>query len=698
MKKQILAIFAGAFLLVGLAACGSNDAAEQDGNRSSAVDGSESDSYSKSDISGSGGTGSGGTEDESTQDESAQSEDREKVRYIYGETAIPDIPCGDGGFEGKADLEWESEDRVKLQQALDSMVFETHTFGDYTVSLVGDSVRTDEANFPGSIYVQNLRVEVEKNGAMIEEDGRYSGTVRYEAQFFSEYRLFADKLGNYLDVYDLDCPVVAMRYYFDDDSERAVKTAVEFAVLQDDELLYGFVGVFEEALGVMLNPGGDGTKPGTLLALNSADNGVCRVGIFSSDEFKVVDGRTLLDEEAGIRYIFDFSDPLPFELYTVVKEPMLTADYELLYEGIDLFDVFHYAAFKCMNIHADLYKRQLQDDTGEYIELSLWSDQKEVWYTVNSDDLSSVDASSDYDLFYWKHSERLTLDRKLCYYVVPIDGTVYLMRYSVENRADAVTMSYKVFGISPLTPYFPEGEEAPLDVGSITVYLAANGVVDPDVSFPVEQLTAFADTVKGYMENGYLAASTLGGVYEFGCSADRDNSVFPYLYDIFPWMPELAVKCGVNTEGVRSAKQMLTALQKALPTDTSVAMPDVTADGACFITGDYYGESDENYLTIHREEDGSYGGHLLIANLLQMDFAGHYDNGILTAVQTDGGDSDAPPYEMEISFQKGKATVTITAVAYEDGFVEVGEALTVDRNEKPESLEVMKHAEPHRVE
>lgn len=49
------------------------------------------------------------------------------------------------------------------------------------------------------------------------------------------------------------------------------------------------------------------------------DGEVCRVGIFSSDEFSIADGKTLIDEEAGIRYTFDFSDPLPFELYTAEK-------------------------------------------------------------------------------------------------------------------------------------------------------------------------------------------------------------------------------------------------------------------------------------------------------------------------------------------------------------------------------------------
>ena len=34
---------------------------------------------------------------------------------------------------------------------------------------------------------------------------------------------------------------------------------------------------------------------------------------------------------------------------TEKPEPILTADYELIYEGINIFDTFHYAAFKYMN-------------------------------------------------------------------------------------------------------------------------------------------------------------------------------------------------------------------------------------------------------------------------------------------------------------------------------------------------------------
>lgn len=262
------------------------------------------------------------TEDSAADQESVmgtEAPDHNAEMYIYGQAEIPDIPCGNGSFEGKADLSPDSGDSVKLQQALDCMVFETHTFGEYMVRLVGDMVRTDSAGFPGSIYVQNLRVEVETNGEKLEESGFYNDTVIYVSQFMTEYRLFTDKIGSYLDVYDLDCPVIAMRYYFEDNDKRAVTKAVEFAVIGNEGINSGFAGAFEEGLGVMLNPDGDAANSETMLTVNDADGETCRVGIFQSDEFTAVDGKTLVDKEAGIRYLFHFSDPLQFELFTAEK-------------------------------------------------------------------------------------------------------------------------------------------------------------------------------------------------------------------------------------------------------------------------------------------------------------------------------------------------------------------------------------------
>ena len=245
----------------------------------------------------------------------------EKVRGIYGETEIPDIPCGNKDNEGKAhDL----DDKEVLKQCLDSMVFETHTCGEYKISLVGDRVRTDKANFPGSIYARYLHVEVEKNGTLIdgyEEDftGYYCNLLGAALQFTNEFRLFEDKIGSYIDMYELDNPVIAMREFYDNDPERTVKKVVEFATIQNNKLFTDFVGVSDMGTGAILNPDTRDSKPSTTLVLNSEGYTYCRKSIFAADEFKVVDNKTLLDEEAGIKYTFEFSDPPIMELYTAEK-------------------------------------------------------------------------------------------------------------------------------------------------------------------------------------------------------------------------------------------------------------------------------------------------------------------------------------------------------------------------------------------
>lgn len=112
---------------------------------------------------------------------------------------------------------------------------------------------------------------------------------------------------------------------------------------------------------------------------------------------------------------------------------------------------------------------------------------------------------------FWRDSSgHLTLEQGQCYYVVELDGTVYLMRYCVENKANMVIMSYKVFGISPMNLTGYNGSEGAYDAGSISVYLEADSAIALDVSFPIEQMAAFADTVRGYMEKGHMVASTTG--------------------------------------------------------------------------------------------------------------------------------------------------------------------------------------------
>lgn len=224
---------------------------------------------------------------------------------VYGITEIPDIPCGDRSREGKADLYEYAE---ALEGALDKMVFETHTAGEYKLSLVGADVRTDTANYPGSVYAQMLWVEVEKNGVLLHTnrfdrtESYYGNEVLYQVEYASEYRLLADKIGSYIDLYELKYPVIARRYFFDELSPTATEGIVEFLPIKDDVIIANTaIGKCEKGTGVTLN-----IASRTKLNLNKSFS-MCYLSPCSGDDLTAVDGNTLVDETTGIRFVFDFS-------------------------------------------------------------------------------------------------------------------------------------------------------------------------------------------------------------------------------------------------------------------------------------------------------------------------------------------------------------------------------------------------------
>lgn len=302
MKKQITTALTTILILTSITACQDSGLDKRSGDRSLAADNSVQSSLSERSVS-----------ESSTK--KTESKPQEAVMGIYGETEIPDIPCGNIDFEGKAHS---IDDKDALEQCLHSMVFETHSFGDYTIKLVGEEVRTDNENFPGSIYARNFRVELEKGKEKIGTGFPFCCEVTYGVQFLTEFRIFSDKVGTYLKVYDMQVPVIACHYYFADEPERVVARAINFLVIQDDILTGGYVGVFEKGTGITFNSTSDHT-PQTMLTLNSKNGDRCSCAAFEADEFKIVDEKTLVDEKAGLKYTFDFANPLPFELYTVER-------------------------------------------------------------------------------------------------------------------------------------------------------------------------------------------------------------------------------------------------------------------------------------------------------------------------------------------------------------------------------------------
>lgn len=261
----------------------------------------------------------------------------------------------------------------------------------------------------------------------------------------------------------------------------------------------------------------------------------------------------------------------------------------------------------------------------------------------------------------------------------------------MEERDKEVTLSYKVFGIAG-NSLLHTASEVPYDADSISFYLVTDGITEPESTFPVERMADFYDTVKGYMDNGYLVISGIQGEWENSISGDKDNQAAPYLYDIFPWLPEMASGQQINIKGIHSVREVLIQVQKFLPVDESVTMPELSSDGKYFITGNYYSNEDESFLTVKRKEDGSYEGILLIDNVLYTRFEGECRNGILTAVQSIE-ESEEPQSEMKISFENGKATVTLSNKS-EINSIGEGVVFTFDSYAKPEEFQNLKNAYP----
>ncbi len=249
-------------------------------------------------------------ETDETQAAPEETQAAEKKVYVYGEVEIPDIPGGTEDPEGTIGVVFDASN------CLDSMVFETHTVGEYKISLIGDSVRTDKENFPGNIYAENLYVEVEKNGEKLSGKGNYFIMFIYVPQR-SEFWLFEDKIGTYIDLYELEQPVIALRYYYDDNPKRIVKKAVQFITLQNDEICCPFAGASKRGTGVDFNSDSHESYA-DILAPNKED-GICYLSIFEAEEFQIIDANTLFDEEAEIKYTFDFCDPPKEVLYTAEK-------------------------------------------------------------------------------------------------------------------------------------------------------------------------------------------------------------------------------------------------------------------------------------------------------------------------------------------------------------------------------------------
>lgn len=232
--------------------------------------------------------------------------------WVYGETEIPDIPAENPQEDGRTSpfpISWE------LEKGLDKMIFETHSFGDYTISLIGEYVRTD-GNHPNMIYASRLYAAVYIGG--IGGESLYKGISPTDIKNVGsapgfEYVLLKDKIGSYLDIYQLENPVLAIRYYYDETGGSEITKTVDFGIIQDDKLKSGYFWICDKNTGVEFV---DSDRWGTL---NRNDGNVCLTCIFESEEFEAADEKTLVDRAAGLKYTFGFSDPPQQEEFTVQR-------------------------------------------------------------------------------------------------------------------------------------------------------------------------------------------------------------------------------------------------------------------------------------------------------------------------------------------------------------------------------------------
>lgn len=277
MKKQALAMILSAAVITSLTACGASPSEKTPVNSAP---------------------------------ESSASPAANAPMAVYGETDIPEFSGSSFGEDGRLTL-MAYADEDYSESCLDKMVFETHVVGDYTLRLTGETVRVNP-DFPDRIFVREPRVEVEKNGVILERGASFGSYVIAVDQL-NEYVLYKDKIGSYVDLYELDVPVIAVRYFYDGSAE--IRSAVNFATIQNGEVCDGFAGVCVEGTG--LEPDEDTSSK--LPVMTNEEKVTCRVALCAANEFNVLDGKTLADEAAGIKYTFDFREEPQFELFTAEK-------------------------------------------------------------------------------------------------------------------------------------------------------------------------------------------------------------------------------------------------------------------------------------------------------------------------------------------------------------------------------------------
>lgn len=296
MKKQLTAILTSALLLCSLTAC-KDSAGGGQGDNSSQNDVSQC----SSDLSNSSADNSSS---ENSSDKINGSAFDKDTLYVYGEVEIPTLSSSDV---------IDSKDKT-----IGQMLIETQTVGDYTLKLIGKNVYHGDELSDDCFYALELDVQVEKDGKLLkteDDDNHYQHGLIGPAAPLEVFKVYSSRIGTYLDLYELEKPVIAMRYYMDE-SDLLVKEAVSFGIIIDDVTYFGF-NTMADAQTCVTMPYDESRKQNNVP--NPEDNWIGWWSLCSQDKFTTEDNHTLVDNELGIKYVFDMETALEVKTPEVNK-------------------------------------------------------------------------------------------------------------------------------------------------------------------------------------------------------------------------------------------------------------------------------------------------------------------------------------------------------------------------------------------
>ena len=497
-------------------------------------------------------------------------------RFVYGETEIPD-------FHVVGDAEGCIRSLENFSRGLESMVLETKTVGDYKVKLVGENVRTDLAYYPDKIFATNYRVEVEKDGKTL-GSGHLPKSLLGLAQASHEFRFFKDKIGSYLDVYEMKQPVIAMKYYYDDASSVTdLSKIVTFAMITPKEQIMMLEGNFGRGIAASYNMSSSSDMKeivtnAELFAENPDLDGTGQWlgahSIFVADKFRIADYKTLVDDEAGIKFTFNFNVDLHYDRYAYTAEwdtlnltgknmtvkvdrlkishndRELTADRDNVSPNVSFLTVnMNTNGNKCTKFavvmdeygNFELFEDDQISDTGFLEKLPenkfgyMWENINGSWqksYTENRDKLHNckhlfdeTDGEEVYQLWISNNADEI---RDVCidFYYNNIDGCTidiidnYNGTFSVESYGSSIS--------SPCTIIFPINTEIPLEtvIKSLTEKTSLSA---DEAKYYVQNYACYDLDFDGEAE--VLIVNTFGSpavhVFERNGTTYEESSVFP---------------------------------------------------------------------------------------------------------------------------------------------------------------------------